>query len=74
MKKLRFWLIKKLIKNTPVIMNVTLTVSGELDIQGAETVGIFDKWHVAQVDEKEEKNNGKTKNRNTRRREARANR
>lgn len=73
MQKLRFWLIKKLIGNTPVIMNVTLNVSGSIEIQGAEEVGLFDKWHIEQKQE-EGKQNDKAENRNTRRRNARAKR
>lgn len=65
MKNLRFWLLKKLIRNTPVIMNVTINTKGILDIQGAEPEGIFDKWHVNVIEE--EKKNAKIKNRNARR-------
>lgn len=37
-------LIKKLVGNTPIIMNVTLTV--DEPIAGAEQKGIFDKCNI----------------------------
>lgn len=45
MKKLRIWLIKKLIGNQPVIMNVTLTLAEP--ILGAGPEGIFDKCNIS---------------------------
>ncbi|MFT4140210.1 MAG: hypothetical protein QM671_14615 [Bacillus sp. (in: firmicutes)] len=37
-------LIKKLVGNTPIIMNVTLTI--DEPIVGAEPAGIFDQCHI----------------------------
>lgn len=42
--KLKQWLIKKLIGNTPVIMNVTLTLDDI--ILASEPNGIFDKCNI----------------------------
>ena len=66
MRKMRFWLIKKLIGNIPVIMNVTIIADESIGINGAEKEGIFEKWNVT-IKEKVEENNDKPKNRNARR-------
>lgn len=42
--KLKHWLIKKLIGNTPVIMNVTLTLDDI--ILASSPNGIFDKCNI----------------------------
>lgn len=42
--KIREWIIKKLIGNTPVIMNVTLKL--DEPIIGAKPTGIFDKCNI----------------------------
>ncbi|ASN71799.1 hypothetical protein 7S4_13 [uncultured Caudovirales phage] len=44
MNKTKEALIKKLIGNTPIIMNVTITV--DEPIIGAESDGIFDKCNI----------------------------
>ncbi|WHY76219.1 hypothetical protein QNH20_19125 [Neobacillus sp. WH10] len=41
---IRKWVIKKLVGNTPIIMNVTLTVVGE--IQASKPNGIFEKCNI----------------------------
>lgn len=51
MKKIRIWLLKKFIGNTPIIMNVTITAKELVDITGAEPEGIFGKWYIVQMDE-----------------------
>jgi hypothetical protein len=42
--RLKKWLIKKLVGETPIIMNVTLNVVGE--IKGAKPEGIFEKCEI----------------------------
>ncbi|MGR2746488.1 hypothetical protein [Bacillus sp. N6] len=46
--KLRYWLIKKLVGNTPIIMNVTLVLDQE--IKAAAPVGIYDKCSIIYSD------------------------
>ncbi|MDX1769894.1 MAG: hypothetical protein R3328_00065 [Planococcaceae bacterium] len=70
MKKIRFWLIKKLIANTPVIMNVTIIADESIGINGAEKDGIFEKWSVT-IKEKADDVNDKPNNRNARRKDLR---
>jgi hypothetical protein len=44
-KKIRYWLIKKLIGSTPVIMNVTLKLDDV--VLGASPDGIFEKCNIS---------------------------
>lgn len=44
MKKLRKWLIKKLVGKTPVIMNVTLVL--DKPIMGGKSEGIFEDSYI----------------------------
>jgi hypothetical protein len=47
-RKIRIWLIKKLIGGTPVIMNVTLKLDDY--VLGASPDGIFDKCNITYTD------------------------
>lgn len=42
--KIREWIIKKLVGNTPIIMNVTLKL--DEPVIGAKADGIFDKCNI----------------------------
>ncbi|HDX9508916.1 TPA: hypothetical protein ROY06_002162 [Bacillus cereus] len=44
MNKLREWLIKKLIGNKPVVMNVTIVLDAPL--LAAEVTGIYEKCNI----------------------------
>ncbi|HHT7172078.1 TPA: hypothetical protein ACTZ3H_002770 [Bacillus cereus] len=44
MNKLREWLIKKLIGNKPVVMNVTIVLDAPL--LAAEPTGIYEQCHI----------------------------
>lgn len=45
MKNLREWLIKKLVGNKPIIMNVTLVV--DEPIKGSSSAGMYDKCSIS---------------------------
>lgn len=45
MKHVKKWLIKKLIGETPVIMNVTLVLDKQ--IKGGKSEGIFENSHIS---------------------------
>jgi hypothetical protein len=51
MRNIRIWLIKKLVKNTPIIMNVTIRTKGILSINGSESRGIFENFYIDNVEE-----------------------
>jgi hypothetical protein len=46
------WLIMKIAGSTPIIMNVTLTVVG--NVLGAERVGIFEKCNIHHYEDQED--------------------
>lgn len=50
MKKIRLWILKKLIGKTPIIMNVTIETYGITNINGAAKDGIFEDWHVIETE------------------------
>lgn len=56
MKKLRLRILKRLIGNTPVIMNVTIETYGITDIKGAEMNGVFENWNVVEIERELEGN------------------
>lgn len=45
--KIREWLIKKLVGDTPIIMNVTITITEP--VIGTKATGIFDKCNIIQA-------------------------
>jgi len=57
MKLRKVWLriLKKLIGNTPIIMNVTIETYGITNVNGATKDGIFEDWHVVEVEREENK-------------------
>lgn len=44
--KLRKWLIKKIVGNEPVVMNVSIFVDGEVDMKASKPGGIFEKCYI----------------------------